>query len=188
MYASGYIKGNAKPNVNDISEFVGIRISEGSGFSQFSQKFSITGLPHPVYFGPKHGVKPWFHVTDSTAKAIGWYNANGFVSVASKHLEDNTTVIYSATPYVPEEMFRYIAGRAGVHFFSKLCDIVEAKGNMFFVIAGSNGKMKVSLPKTARHLYKSQGDANLSLLCSNCQAFDCGYLNKNTIKLFTFTP
>ena len=129
IYAAGSLNEVGTLNPTSMRELLGFEVRRGD-----------TALPGPVQcnvrmdniqvsFGlPDDGSwDPWFFVYDHSAEILGTYS-NGKASLACCDKGTHKTY-YSALPGLPKDIYRAIARRSGVHFFSSVpTDQVELRG------------------------------------------------------------
>ena len=184
IYAAGLLNEVGTLNRTSMRELLGFEVRRGD-----------TALPGPVQcnvkmdniqvsFGlPDDGSwDPWFFVYDHSAEILGTYS-NGKASLACCDKGTHKTY-YSALPGLPKDIYRAIARRSGVHFFSSVpTDQVDLAGNTVLLITRLGGNRELSLPFEVANVVDVISDAHRPLSIRG-SSFRTGMLEANEVYVY----
>ncbi|MCK5573144.1 MAG: hypothetical protein KAJ12_10305 [Bacteroidetes bacterium] len=99
-----------------------------------------------VQFGVKRSKRPRFAVTDEESRPLGYWTDTGEVAFAIKEYEGYTSVYVGSAP-LPQQLLRWLAGKAGADLWSSEPDIVRATRDAAALVATSDGGRTLTLPE-----------------------------------------
>lgn len=175
LHAAGAMRGGGTASHTNISELVGFDVARGTGARATTSTFvdsDWTWLPS-TSFGLDTPIDPWFHVPAGQGGVIAVARDSAQQITVARKAFATHRVLYAVTPGAPRDLYRTAAAWANVHQYTNNADdVVEARGNLLMLHAGSAGRRQLSLPAaTPRLLVEIEANTPLAtprVLCTSC--------------------
>jgi hypothetical protein len=142
-YAPGFV-GKEKLDLGRMELLTGFSFNILEAPGSMLIRVEADGLD--LKFGVNRSKRPRFAVTDNEARSLGFWADNGAVAFAMKR-HDGYTSIYVGSAPLPQRLLRWLAGQAGVDLWSSQPDIVWATRDAAAIVATSDGRRTLTLPK-----------------------------------------
>lgn len=150
FYAPGLVT-SERIDLEQMQELSGFRFKllEAPGSMLIDCDLPDGASPLRLRFGVQQEESPRFAVVDEAAETLGVWLDSDHVAFARKQLDGWQSVYLGSAP-APVEVLRWLARQAGATLWSTAADNVMATRDCALLVATSDGKRTLALPKPMR--------------------------------------